>query len=155
MTRSKHHTGWAGALAVAAELSRRGYDATITLGNTPSLDLLCAVPEGPAFKVQVKSLTAPNFVLIPHRMLEAEPERSLFFAVVLVPPPDRDDSFEFYLLSHHEVCALWQGMPKSKKDGGQYKKGFEGLNWGDVKLHRNRWDKLPKQSPVARTSALT
>ena len=34
MTRSRHHTAWAGAFAVAAELSRREYDAAITVGNS-------------------------------------------------------------------------------------------------------------------------
>jgi hypothetical protein len=54
----------AGTFAVAAELSRRGYDVALTLGNTPSIDVLCASPTGRPFKVQVKSATAANFVPI-------------------------------------------------------------------------------------------
>ncbi len=143
MSRSKHHTGWAGALAVAAELSRREYDAAITLGNTPALDLICASPSGKSFTVQVKSLTVVNCVLIPKRMLEENPQPHLLFCVVLVPPADSDKPVEFFILTHGEVCALWQRMPKVRKDGGAYKPGFEGLNWGDIKPHKDRWDKLP------------
>ncbi len=142
MSRSKHHTGWAGALAVAAELSRREFDAAITLGNTPALDLICASPSGTSFTVQVKSLTVANCVLIPKRMLEEEPKARLLFCAVLVPT-DPDRPFEFFILTHREVCALWSRMPKVKKNGEAYRPGFEGLNWGDIKPHKDRWDKLP------------
>ena len=57
-TRSTQHTGAAGTLAVASELSRRGYDAAITLGNTPTLDILCSSPDGTPFTVQVKSVSS-------------------------------------------------------------------------------------------------
>ena len=71
MKRTSHYTAWAGLLALAAELSRRGYDAAITLGNTPSLDLICSSPSGTPFTVQVKSLSAANWVLIQKAMLKA------------------------------------------------------------------------------------
>lgn len=142
MTRSKHHTGWAGALAVAAELSRRGYDATLTLGNTPVLDLLCASSSGKAFKVQVKSLSSPNAVLIQKSMLEATPMDDLYFSIVIVPRV-HEESLEFFILTHHEVVDLYRQMPKTRRDGRPYKPGMDGLNWRDVKLHQSRWDKLP------------
>ncbi len=143
MKRSRHHTGWAGALAVAAELSRRGYDATLTFGNTPSLDLLCASPNGKPFKVQVKSLTSGNAVLIQKTLLDTDPQPDLFFAVVLVP--DKDEApMEFRILMHCEITELWKTMPKVKKDGQPYKPGMDGLNWGVVKPRKGGWDKLPK-----------
>jgi hypothetical protein len=128
MTRSRHHTGWAGALAVAAELSRRSYDATITLGNTPAIDLLCSSPEGKPFKVQVKSLSAPNYVLIRKEMLDGPPLDDLFFAVVMVPNED-DRPFEFHVLTHAEACDLYRQQPPLRKDGKAYKPGMDGLRW--------------------------
>ena len=143
MKRSKHHTAWAGALAVAAELSRRGYDATLTFGNTPALDLLCASPNGRPFKMQVKSLTTGNAVLIQRAMLDTEPQPDLFFAVVIVPAAD-DDPMQFRILTHQEVIRHWRKMPKVKKDGQPYKPGMDGLNWGTVKPYSGGWGKLPK-----------
>lgn len=43
-------------MAVASELSRRGYAAAITLANTPRIDILCSSPSGTPFSVQVKSM---------------------------------------------------------------------------------------------------
>jgi hypothetical protein len=143
MKRSKHHTAWAGALAVAAELSRRGYDATLTLGNTPALDLLCASPSGKPFKVQVKSLTAGNAVLIQKGMLEGKLQPDLFFAIVIVPAAEADP-MEFRILTHREIVKHWNEMPKVKRDGQPYKPGMDGLNWGVVRPYSGGWEKLPK-----------
>ena len=85
MARSKHHTGMAGTFAVGAELSRRGYDIALTLGNTPTIDVLCASPNGRPFKVQVKSAASANFVPIGKAWLEAAPDENLYLFVVLVP----------------------------------------------------------------------
>ena len=143
MERSRHHTGWAGALFVAAELSRRGYDATLTFGNTPSLDLLCASPNGKPFKIQVKSLTTGNAVLIQKSLLDADPQPDLFFAIAIVPAKE-EVPMELRILTHHEVTELWKAMPKLKKNGEPYKPGMDGLNWGVVKPYKDGWEKLPK-----------
>jgi hypothetical protein len=136
-------TGWAGTFLAAGELIRRGYDVALTSGNTPSTDLLCAPPQGPGFRVEVKSVANPNFVLISRKVLEAQPKPDLFFVVVLVPE-DLVKPPKFHVLPHPEVRDLWARMPKTKRDGTPYKSGFEGLNWGDVVKHQDRWDKLPK-----------
>jgi len=143
MKRTRHHTGWAGALYVAAELSRIGYDAALTFGNTPSLDLLCASPNGKPFKIQVKSLTTGNAVLIKKSLLDTAPQSDLFFAIVLVPAKE-EAPMEFRILTHHEVIKLWNSMPKVKKDGQPYKPGMDGLNWGVVKPYKGGWEKLPE-----------
>lgn len=142
MQRSRHYTGWAGLLALAAELSRRGYDAAITLGNTPALDLICSSPGGERFTVQVKSASAANWVRIQRAMLEAKPKTDLFVAVVLVPIAT-ERPFEFHILTHREACELYSRQRRTRLDGQPYKPGFEGLAWSDVRLHVSRWDKLP------------
>lgn len=142
MKRTSHHTAWAGLLALAAELSRRGYDAAITLGNTPSLDLICSSPSGTPFKIQVKSLSATNWVLIQKAMLEDKPKLDLLLAVVLVPT-DAERPFEFHILTHREACEAYAKQRRVRLDGKPYKPGMDGLAWGEVRQHLSRWDKLP------------
>jgi hypothetical protein len=143
MGRSRHHTGWAGALAVAAELSRREYDAAITLGNTPTLDLICSSPGGVPFKVQVKSVTSGNWVLIRKSFLEDEPKLDLFLAVVLVPARV-SEPFEFHILTHEEASRSYTAQRRVRRDGQPYRGGMEGLAWTAVRQHRNQWNKLPR-----------
>lgn len=143
MGRSRHHTAWAGALAVAAELSRRGYDAALTLGNTPALDLLSTSPRGTPFKIQVKSLTKPNAVLIRTSMLEQEPQSDLFFAIVIVPSSD-NAPLEFRIMTHKEVVAPCRNARRVRRDGRPHRPGMDGLNWGMVKPYLGGWGKLPE-----------
>lgn len=143
VSRSRHHTGWAGALGVASELSRRGYDAAITLGNTPSLDLICSSPGQTRFTVQVKTVTSKTWVRIRKTMLELDPQPDLFFAIVFIPE-DSAMPLEYYILTNHEVYETYRRQRKTKLDGQPYRPGFEGIGWRDVKSHAARWDKLPK-----------
>ena len=143
MKRKPHYTGWAGALATAAELARRNYDVTFTLGNTPKVDLLCAVPDGPPFKIQVKGITYANALFVQKRFFEMATQDNLFLVVVLVPDSEDDAPFKFFILTHAEAKAAYASMRKVKRDGTPYKEGFEGLTWGVVKAHEGMWDKLP------------
>jgi hypothetical protein len=142
VTRSRHHTAWAGAFAVAAEPSRREYDAAITLGNTPTRDLLCTAPSGDQFAVHVKSAASRNWIPIQRALLEADPRDDLYLIVVLVPS-DVASPFEYHILTHPEACNLFGRQRKVRLDGLPYKPGMEGLSWAEVRPHRDRWDKLP------------
>jgi Holliday junction resolvase-like predicted endonuclease len=54
-------TGVAGEYFVAAELSRRGWVATLTLKNTPNIDVIATTPDGSrTVKIQVKTRSVKN-----------------------------------------------------------------------------------------------
>jgi hypothetical protein len=54
-------TGVAGEYFVAAELSRRGWIATLTLKNTPNIDLTATTPDGlRTVNIQVKTRSVKN-----------------------------------------------------------------------------------------------
>ncbi|MGA2228719.1 MAG: hypothetical protein ABSH41_30155 [Syntrophobacteraceae bacterium] len=140
MKRAREHTASAAVLATGAELSRRGYDVTFTLGNTARIDMLCAVPGGKPFKVQVKGISTPNGFYIDSSFFEViQPD---LFLVVVIVPPDEDLAMRFFVLSHFDAVEQFKQMPTHKRDGRPYLTG-SGLNWGSVKGYENRWDKFP------------
>lgn len=54
-------TGVAGEYFVAAELSRRGWIATLTLKNTPNIDVIATTPDGlRTVNIQVKTRSIKN-----------------------------------------------------------------------------------------------
>jgi len=54
-------TGVAGEYFVAAELSRRGWIATLTLKNTPNIDVIATTPDGlRTINIQVKTRSIKN-----------------------------------------------------------------------------------------------
>src|SRR5690348_8024442 len=52
---SKHHTSIAGEFAVLSQLALRGYDANLTVGTTKSVDVLVSRPNGPMYRLEVKT----------------------------------------------------------------------------------------------------
>jgi hypothetical protein len=153
MKRPKHYTSFAGVLATAAELTRQCYDTSLTLGNAPRTDLLAASTNGLTFRVQVKSLSNPNWILIQKHFLESEPDSTIYFVMVLVPLEEHDQ-FRFFILTHQELLDAWSAAPKVKRSGKPIKPGFEGIGWPAVKSHENAWHKLPgwKRVDSAQTS---
>ncbi len=142
MIRTKQHTAFAALWATGAELSRRGYAVTFTLGNTPRINMLCAVPGGEAFVVQVKGISYATGFYIDKSFFEGSIQPNLILVVVLVPPPDDNSPMRFFVLSHQDAVNEFAKMRKVKKDGTPYEEGF-GLNWGSVKGYEKRWDKFP------------
>jgi hypothetical protein len=141
MKRATQHTSSAAVLASGAELSRRGYDVTFTLGNTRKVDMFCSVPDGRPFKVQVKGISNPNGFYIDKFFFEGEAQQDLFLVVVLVPT-DVDSSMRYFVLSHADAKSEFSKMPTHKQDGRPYENGA-GLNWGSVKSYENKWGTLP------------
>jgi hypothetical protein len=142
MGRKTQHSGWAGTYAVAAELSRRGYDVALTVGNTRGFDLFCASPSGKTFKVEVKGASTRAFVPIGKSWLEAEPDTELFLIVALAPTSEREP-FRFFVLSHPEARSLWEAAPRTKLSSEPLAPGWEGFNWAAVVSFEGRWNILP------------
>ena len=144
MKRERHYTSWAATLATAAELARRCYDVTITFGNTPKVDLLAATREGLVFKVQVKGISGEYALRIQKSFFEQLTQQNFFLFIVVVPlPQDIAKPFQFFIMTHEESKKAYASQRTIKRDGSPYRKGNEGLNWGVIKMHKDRWDKLP------------
>jgi hypothetical protein len=138
LPRTNHHTSTAAAFAVGAELSRRGYDVAFTRGNSPRIDLLATVPDGPSFKVQVKGISKAWGFFVQESFFRAPLQTDLFLVIVLVAREPREEGclpFRFFVLSHSDA----------KHEGGKMVIPFErGLNWGSVAAYEDSWGKFPK-----------
>lgn len=142
MKRPRHYTSWAGVLAVASELSRRQYDAALTLGNTPRTDLICTSPSGRSFRVQVKATSTRTAIRIQRGFLEGPAQDNLLLVVALVPLEEKSP-YEYFVLTHSEVTDAWSARRTAKRDGTPHRPGHDGLNWGTIAEHRDQWTKLP------------
>ena len=127
-------TQWAAQFLVAAELERRGYVVTFTMGHaTPVADLMVGHESGEQFWVDVKGLGKPN-----SWFGKPKPARSkLFYVLVLVGRERAAD--RFFILTQAEWNRLIEdyekGHPTQKKSGG--------FGWRDPHGHENPWAKMP------------
>ena len=135
----KYRTQWASQFYVAAELTRRGYLVSLTLGNAPVADLLVVSPARRQFWVDVKGQSTRNFWLIQRR----ERCEHLFF--ILVYLPKGEDPPRFFVLSCTEMMKKREEYRKHiESTGGKYKGDMGGMNWTTAFEHEDDWSILPE-----------
>jgi len=141
--RGTYRVSMAATFAVASELSRRGYNVGLTVGNTPKVDLICSVPEGKAFKVQVKGSSGKTGVFIQTAFFDEPAQENLFLIVVLVPPLPDPFGPKFFVLTHAQAIERWKKY-MTKKDGTPYSpSSADGLYWRDIEPYEGKWETLP------------
>jgi len=98
-----NRTQWTAQFLVAAELSRRGYTVSFTLGNTPGVDLVVTrLTSGAQFLVDVKGQASYNTWLVE---LEGKPTvESLYYTLVFTGK--RREADRFFVLSQAEARYL-------------------------------------------------
>jgi hypothetical protein len=144
MKPDRYRVSMAATFAVASELSRRGYDVGLTVGNTPKIDLICSAPGGKAkFNVQVKGLSSKTAVLIRTSFFREPAEENLFLIVVLVSPLPEPYGPKFFVLTHTQAIERWKTYT-TKRDGTPYSStSADGLSWKDIEPYKDKWGALP------------
>jgi hypothetical protein len=147
MTRiSKGLSGVAGEYFVAAELSRRGLIASITLRNTRGVDILVAGKDASeSAGVQVKTNQGSKSSWILSKKAENLAERSLYYVFVNLNDGNRSPSYHIvpsivvakYCKEGH---AKWLSQPGR---GGHQRKDSDIRNFSDPEgKWRDKWDLL-------------
>ena len=103
--------------------------------------MLCSVPDGSTFKIQVKGISNQNALYIDKSFFDAPGQENLFLVVVLVPK-DVALPFRFFVLSHAQAKTESAKLPTRKRDGQPFVVEG-GLNWGSFKSYENAWATFP------------
>lgn len=119
--------GVAGEYFAAAELSQQGIVATLTLKNTPSVDILATNLENGKFaNIQVKTMSLTNDQGWRLSKKDAEKSNIKNFFYIMVNLKGTGHIPEYYIIPHIKLAALlrkdhkeWLSSPK--KDGGKKK----------------------------------
>ncbi len=135
----RYRTQWSAQFYAAAELTRRGYLAALTLGNAPVVDLLVQSPGGVAFQVDLKGLSSKNFWLVRER--PAKPD--LFFILVYLPSDVMQPPQFFIVPSATLVAEMTKLRERTIVSGRDWNEAGAGINWGTGLQFRDRWDYLP------------
>ena len=138
-------SGIAGEYLVAAELSRQGYLAAITLRNSQGIDILASRADATrsvGIQVKTNQYGHPRWVL--NAKVERMKARNLFFVFVNL---NASDAPEFHIVPCREVARFanrnhrrW--MRKPRRDGRPHKNNNIRKFHDDEGAFRNRWDLL-------------
>jgi hypothetical protein len=138
--------GIAGEYFVAAELSRKGFIAAVTLRNTRGADILVSRPGGTkAATIQVKTMQSGRIKWLLHKSDETARGASHFF--VFVALNGRDGQLEYHIVPGAVVsktCAEGHrnSLKGTKRDGSQ-RKDSSMRTFQPGEDFRSAWDSLP------------
>lgn len=138
-------TGIAGEYFVAAELTRRGWVASLTLRNTRGIDILVSNDDATkSVGIQVKTKQGSQPAWLMNKKAECDIAENLFYVFVLI---DALDAPQYYVVprsigatfvrnSHKEWLAApgKSGQPHIDTDMRQFK--------NPQGIYKNRWDLL-------------
>lgn len=135
----RFQTQWIGQFGVAAELIRRGYVVTFTLGNIPQTDLVVTTPTGKGFTLEIKSQSTKNF----WRFREPKVSKDSFYIFVFIPS-ETFEPLKYYIMTSQEVYAEYHKYKKDTLERNPNVMDSQwGINWTTVFPHEGKWDKLP------------
>jgi hypothetical protein len=93
-------TGISAEMFAAGELARRGFNVTITFGNTKAIDLLTEV-DGRLLKFQVKGMQSKKSIC--WNVTSLTPSKDLYFIFINLNADKLDIAPDFFVLSSEEV----------------------------------------------------
>jgi hypothetical protein len=126
----KANTGIASEYMVAGELSRRGYNVAVTLGNTKAIDLF-AEKEGKSFAIQVKGIQRSKSIC--WNFTRDSLKENNFYVLVNLHADTLNEP-EYFVFTGEEI----------KRYVIQNKSGRDVLDYTKAKKYesKNRWDKI-------------
>jgi hypothetical protein len=138
-------TQWASQFLAAAELVRRNYAVSFTMGNsTPIADLMVGTQGGQQFWVDVKGRAGKSDWLITPKPAH----HNLFYILVYLSPlansGEGREADQFFVLTQAEANRLEEEF---RTDRPGRKTTIPGFRFGAAVPHRDRWDKLPDKLP--------
>ena len=144
---NRYGVQWGAQFFVAAELTRRGYVISFTLGNAPETDLhVSNIDSSIQFRVDVKGHSRENFWEIKYK----KPKDDLFYILVDLFS-DTYNPPKYYILCSKEAMKEWQDYKKhiiAKRQEKGREPPPENWRWGiphkQVVKYINKWEILQK-----------
>lgn len=146
-------TQWTAQFLVAAELARRNYVVSFTMGNaTPTADLMVGhLLSGAQFWVDVKGLSSPSTWLVER---PGKPMVSGLFYILVLVAQSRDKD-RFFVLTQNDARKLISQYSEERGGKGSLNPlGFSGFPFSRPTKFERLWHKLPPESAGATTSLL-
>jgi hypothetical protein len=145
----KNIVGAAGEYFVAAELSRRGVIATITLKNTPNIDLIASTVDGQrTVTIQVKTKQNPQGWKLDKR-IETQVSTGNFFIVFV--DLAKLGSVNYYIVPRNVLANAiakdhqkWLATPgrKGRAHADTDLRAFDPPRFPDFEKYKNNWQLL-------------
>jgi hypothetical protein len=142
-------------ILAAGELTRRGYLVAITHGNAKFVDLLVQSPRGESFSVDVKGMSAHNWIPVKKPDIEnGDPHLEQYYILVHAAQNSKENEVPRYFVMssremYEEIIKGEKEFPQKNKDrlakGKPELKEWakNGIAFNQVERCENIWANLP------------
>lgn len=128
----------AGEYGVCSELSKRGFDVSITMGNAKAVDIFVHLNDGYFRRIEVKTTRSNNFVtgFFQKYYDKSRNDHPDFWVLVFI---DSENISHYYILSHEEMGRAQMEMNRMT----EWKKviGCDNVKRSMVAQYENAWEK--------------
>lgn len=135
----------AGEYAVCAELSKRGYDASITFGNMKATDIIILMPDKTYRRIEVKTTRGKKFVtgFFQKYFDRTQNDHPDYWVLVRIAPANvnsNEEILNYYILTHQEMGEVQRIRNKMIQ---WYKvKGCDNVLLEDISQFKGQWNKI-------------
>ena len=138
-SKTKYHLSLAGEYGVCSELSKRGFDVSMTLGNAKAVDVWVLRNNGSYARIEVKTTRGKKFVtgFFQKYYNVSNPSHPDFWVLVYI---DVNDVSHYYILTHQEMGNLQ--MVRNGMTTWAPVNGVDNVLLRDVKTFEDDWDKI-------------
>ena len=135
----KQKLSMAGEYGVCAELSKRGFDVSITMGNSKAVDIFVHLDDGSFKRIEVKTTRSNRFVtgFFQKYYDKSRNYHPDYWVLVFI---DFENISHYYILSHEEMGRVQMEMNKMT----EWKKviGCDNVKRSMVTQYENAWGKI-------------
>jgi len=138
-SKEKYRLGMAGEYGVCSELCKRGFDASITLGNAKAVDIVVFMQDSTYRRIEVKTSRNKRFVtgfFQKYYDIDQSPHPD-FWILVLI---DEDNKSHYYILTHEEMGNVQ--MKRNEMDAWERIVGCDNVLLKDIEQFENNWEKI-------------
>ena len=135
----KQQLGMAGEYSVCAELLKRGYNASITMGNAKAVDIVVFLQDQTYRRIEVKTSRDKRFVtgFFQKYYDKTQTLHPDFWVLVYI---DDENNSHFYVLTHEEMGDVQ--MKRNEMDTWEQIKGCDNVLLRDIEPFKDKWEKI-------------
>jgi len=138
-SKEKYRLSMAGEYGVCAELSKRGFNASITFGNAKATDVVIILENKSFRRIEVKTTRSTRFVTgffqkYYDKMQTVHPD---YWILVQI---DAENVSHYYILTHEEMGKVQ--MKRNEMDDWERIKGCDNVLLRNLEQFREKWETL-------------
>ena len=134
----KYKLSMAGEYGVCAELSKRGFDASITMGNAKATDVMIFLEDKSFRRIEVKTTRSTRFVTgFFQKYFDKSCIHPDFWVLVQI---DEENNSHYYILTHEEMGEVQ--MKRNEMDKWEKIDGCDNVLLRDLDSFKEQWDKF-------------